>query len=195
MLTVAREAAKAGLSGLEWACGIPGTIGGAIYMNAGVKKQEIRDTLVSGRVILPSGSVTSWDLEDFQFSYRTSRLQHETAILLSATFKLQPDEPEAIFIRMNEHLAMRSRSQPIHHPNCGSVFRNPEGDFAGRLIESVGLKGHTIGGVQVSEQHANFIVNRGNGTASDVLALIALIKETVLEQTGVELREEVRSIT
>jgi len=194
MLSLSREAAKESLSGVEWACGIPGTVGGAVYMNAGVKHDEICDTLESAKVLLENGDVTQWSNADFNFSYRTSRLQQERSIVLEATFLLEPKDQESIYIAMNEHLSMRSGSQPINMPNCGSVFRNPEGDFAGRLIESCGLKGYSHGGVMVSEQHANFIVNTGRGSAEDVLSLIQHIKQTVAAATGVSLQEEVRTL-
>lgn len=192
MLSLAQAAGTAGLTGLEWACGIPGTVGGALYMNAGVKGEEIKDITVSATVLSEEGSVEQWSCEDFQFSYRTSSLQNSNAVVLDAVFQLRRGDYQAIHENMNRHLSLRSATQPIDLPNCGSVFRNPEGDFAGRLIESCGLKGYAVGGVRISEQHANFIVNTGNGTAADVLKLIAHIKQKVREQHNVEINEEVR---
>jgi UDP-N-acetylmuramate dehydrogenase len=194
MLSVTQAAADKGLSGLEWGCGIPGTVGGAVYMNAGVKNEEVCNSFDSATVMTNEGNLITLSKEDLDFSYRESSLQRSGSILLDARFLLKPELKENVYLKMNRHLSMRSSTQPINMPNCGSVFRNPVGDFAGRLIEQSGLKGFSIGGVKVSEQHANFIVNIGHGTASDVLNLINHIKRTVLKDHNIELQEEVRLI-
>lgn len=195
MLTVAMRAGEAGLAGLEWGCGIPGTVGGAVFMNAGVPGDEIKDTLEEVTVISIHGTLATYTAHDMEFGYRTSRIQKRGGVVVEAVFALENDDVDAVFTRMNAHLDKRRNNQPIHQPNCGSVFRNPPGDFAGRLIEAAGLKGLTIGGVQVSEQHANFIVNTGEGTAEDVKRLVEKIREVVMERHGVELVPELRMIT
>ena len=195
MLTIAMRAGEAGLAGLEWGCGIPGTVGGAVFMNAGVPGCEIKDTLVKAKVISSRGSIEEYSVEQMEFGYRTSRIQTRGGIVVEAEFALEEDSVDAVFERMNAHLNKRRGSQPIHQPNCGSVFRNPVGDFAGRLIEAAGLKGTQVGGVQVSEQHANFIVNMGGGTAEDVMRLVTKIRETVEQRFGVELELELRMIS
>jgi UDP-N-acetylmuramate dehydrogenase len=195
MLAVAMRAGENDLSGLEWACGIPGTIGGAIHMNAGIRGEEIKDTLVSATVIRRNGLIDTMTNEDLRFSYRYSILQETGDIVVEALFALEKDKKESIFERMNRHLDKRKGSQPIDLPNCGSVFRNPPGDYAGRLIEEAGLKGKQVGSVMISEQHANFIVNLGDGRAEDVLKLIELVKRSVYDTTGVELQLEVQIIS
>lgn len=195
MLTVALRAGEAGLAGLEWGCGIPGTVGGAVFMNAGVPGAEIKDSLETATVIAADGSRHTYSAAEMGFAYRTSRIQTEGGIVVEAVFALRKEAVEAVFERMNEHLNKRRGSQPIHQPNCGSVFRNPPGDYAGRLIEAAGLKGFRVGGVQVSEQHANFIVNTGGGRAEDVKRLVARIRGAVKERFDIELVPELRMIT
>lgn len=194
MLSLALRAAEGGLAGLEWACGIPGTVGGSVYMNAGIPGAEIRDTLATATILETDGRVREYSSAEMQFSYRTSILQKTGGVVLAARFDLLPEPLETIYEKMNRTMATRKAGQPLHQPNCGSVFRNPPGEFAGRLIEAAGLKGFRLGGVMVSEQHANFIVNCGEGRARDVAALIDLIRERVRQQTGILLEPEVRFI-
>lgn len=194
MLTVAMRAAEAGLAGLEWACGIPGTIGGAVFMNAGVPGAEIKDVLASATILNEDGDIVDMAPAELALSYRSSILQENGGIVLAADFALRHCDPELVFTTMNQYLTARRIRQPIDLPNCGSVFRNPPANHAGRLIEESGLKGLRVGGVKISEQHANFIVNLGNGTAADVLELVRQIRERVLESTGVELQLEMREL-
>jgi UDP-N-acetylmuramate dehydrogenase len=184
-------AAKHGLTGLEFAGGIPGTVGGAVYMNAGAHGSDISQVLLEAELLQPDGQIVTCSNQQLAFSYRHSCLQERPAIVLSATFALQVGDRKAIAADMASFKERRQRTQPWQQPCAGSVFRNPPGDYAARLIEQAGLKGSVIGGVQISEIHANFIVNRGTGTASDVLALIELVRNKVREQFEVDLRPEV----
>jgi UDP-N-acetylmuramate dehydrogenase len=190
MLAVAMAAAESGLAGFEWASGIPGTIGGAIYMNAGVKDLEIKNHLLSATVINDQGQLVQMTNADLQFNYRTSLLQKQKGTVIEAVFEFESGEKNEIFAEMNNHLNERRLRQPINRPNCGSVFRNPPGTFAGKLVEELGLKGHKIGGAQISQQHANFIVNTGEATAKDVLQLIDLVQTKVRERYELEMELE-----
>ncbi len=192
--SLASSAKDASLSGLEFAFGIPGTLGGAIYMNAGAYGGSMSDICISS---------TYYDLETCQigsligseqtFDYRISIYQkHPERIILGATLKLQKGDSEQIAQTMHTYLEKRRSTQPLDKPNAGSVFKRPEGHFAGKLIEDCGLKGLTVGGAQVSEKHAGFIVNVGGATCEDVKRLIEQIKATVLQQTGVELECEIQ---
>jgi UDP-N-acetylmuramate dehydrogenase len=192
MWEAARRAAKEGLSGLEWACGIPGTVGGAVYMNAGVKEAEIKDVLASALVLERDSGIRERGPGELGFAYRSSALQTGGGVLLEAAFGLKPEDQEVIYAAMNRYLEQRRRSQPLEQPNCGSVFRNPPGDFAGRLIEAAGCKGLRRGGMKVSELHANFIVNLGGGRAREVLALVEEIGRRVYDDSGVRLELEMR---
>lgn len=181
----------AGLTGMEFAGGIPGTVGGAVYMNAGAHGSDVSRILQSAEVVLENGKLVHWNRDDMQFSYRHSRLQVERGIVTEAVFQLQPGDRKQILEQMTTYKKHRLKTQPLKVPTSGSVFRNPDGDYAARLIESCGLKGTKIGGAQVSDQHANFIVNTGQATASDILALIEKVRETVLNEKHVSLRREV----
>lgn len=188
----AKAAADAGLSGLEFACGIPGTVGGAVFMNAGVEDREIKDILISATVLGRTGKTVEIPAGDLELGYRTSKLQETGAVVIDALFRLQRGDSELITAEMNRYLDERRQRQPINQPNCGSVFRNPPGDFAGRLIEAAGCKGMTAGGMEVSELHANFLVNTGGGSSKDVLELIEAVRREVLEKFGVLLELELR---
>ncbi len=178
-----------GLKGVEMLPGIPGTVGGAVVMNAGAFGGEISDHLVEVEV-LRAGEILRVKKEDAGFSYRRSGFRRD--IVLSATFRLsQGDKAEMMKVR-RELLVKRNESQPLNMPNSGSVFKNPEGSFAARLIEDAGLKGKRIGGAQISEKHGNFIVNVAKATAADVLALVRLARETVAQKFGVILELEVK---
>ncbi len=181
-----------GYSGMEQLSGIPGTIGGAVIMNAGAFDSCIADTFTCADVLLPSGEIRSFSSEESSLGYRTSRFKAEGGIVLSATFKFKKkasaDELKAV---QKEILKRRKVKQPIEYPNCGSVFKRPEGNFAGTLIEKCGLKGLKSGDIEVSEKHANFIVNKGNGNAEDVRILIRTVQKRVYEQTGILLQPEV----
>ncbi len=190
---LSQEAADRGLTGLEFARGIPGTVGGAVVMNAGAHGGSIQDILEEVKILAPEGEVQRLAKEDIQFGYRECSLRDQ-AIVLEGVFHLNPGDPDVIQATMSENLARRKAAQPLELPNAGSVFRNPPGGSAGRLIEEAGWKGKRLGGAQVSSKHANFIVNQGNATARDVLALIREIQKDVHHQFGVELKTEVRYI-
>ncbi len=195
--TEARKVARAGLHGLEWAVGIPGTVGGAAVMNAGAQGGCTAEWLDSVLVFDPSGSGEPHRIRatDLDFDYRHSRLQQEPLLVLSARFLLEPGhEPAAVTARTSANLHSRTSTQPYQQPSCGSVFRNPEPEKAGRLVESLGLKGTRIGGAEVSPLHANFIVNTGGATAADIDALINLVRQRVRESTGIDLHPEVKRL-
>jgi UDP-N-acetylmuramate dehydrogenase len=184
-----RFAAQEGLAGLEFGVGIPGTLGGWLAMNAGTREREVGQAVVSVDW-LAGGARAATPRAALHFAYR--RLERPAgAILLGAKLALEPDDPAAIRARMRDQLEVRRATQPVDQPSCGSVFKNPPGDFAGRLIEAAGLKGLRCGGAQISELHANFIVTSG-ALASDVLELIARARSAVKERFGVELETEVQ---
>ena len=195
--TLARKVARQGLHGLEWAVGIPGTVGGAVVMNAGAQGGCTAEWLHSIQVIDPERPDQTFVLEarDLAFAYRHSRLQDEALLVLSARFRLSPGhDPAAITAKTSANLQSRTKSQPYQQPSCGSVFRNPEPRKAGQLIEELGLKGLSVGGAQVSPLHANFIVNTGSATAADIDTLVRLIQDKVLERYGILLHPEVKRL-
>lgn len=194
--SLARRAARAGLHGLEWAVGIPGTVGGAAVMNAGAQGGCIAEWLESVRVInVAGGDIYSLSRNELDFAYRHSRMQIEPLIVLSARFQLEPGhDPRTLGRTTSKNLNHRTSTQPYQWPSCGSVFRNPEPLKAGRLIEELGLKGTQIGGAEVSSIHANFIINKGGATAADIQALIALIQERVQQAHGLKLHPEVKQL-
>ena len=195
--TLARKVARAGLHGLEWAVGIPGTVGGAAVMNAGAQGGCTAEWLDSVLVLDPTQSEEPFRIAaaELAFAYRHSLLQLEPLVVLSARFSLEPGhDPAAITARTTANLHSRTSTQPYQQPSCGSVFRNPEPQKAGQLIEALGLKGTQIGGAEVSPIHANFIVNRGGATAADIDALIALVRKRVREANGIALHPEVKRL-
>ena len=179
------------LSGLEFAFGIPGTVGGAVYMNAGAYGGEMKDVLLDVTYLTESGEICTKRAEELSLSYRHSLFKETGDIILFASFKLSKDCKEDIKARMDDFMNRRVTKQPLEYPSAGSVFKRPEGAFAGALIEQCNFKGYSIGGAQVSEKHSGFIVNRGEATCSDVLSLISEIQETVREKTGFELEREI----
>lgn len=185
------EIQKSGLSGFEFAYGIPGTVGGAVYMNAGAYGGEIKDCIISARYLDKSGEIKEITAEDMRLSYRKSIFQENGGIILSAVFEFEKDDKDRIQEKMNDYLSRRKEKQPLEFPSAGSVFKRPDGNFAGTLIEKSGLKGAKIGGAKVSKKHAGFIVNTGGATGSDVKELIKKIQEKVLLDSGVELKTEV----
>ena len=188
-------ACKQGLTGLEFAHGIPGTVGGAVCMNAGAYDGEMKQVIENVTVLFPEEGVRTLSCGEMDFSYRHSLLtDHPDAVVLRASFRLAPGDREAIHDRMRELMARRKASQPLEYPSAGSTFKRPVGYFAGTLIEQCGLKGLTVGGAQVSEKHAGFIINTGTATAADVLALIRQVQERVFAEKGVRLEPEVRII-
>ncbi len=182
---------KEGLSGLEFASGIPGTIGGAVFMNAGAYKSDMGYVVSEVRVLTPELKIKTLYNEDLKYKYRSSFLQDNPGyICLEAKLVLSHGNSKEIKELMEKRREKRIMFQPLEYPSAGSVFRNPENDFAGRLIEDCGLKGYSIGGAKVSEKHANFIINSNNATASDVKTLIEYVHNVVKEQTGVDLKVE-----
>lgn len=193
MARVAAAAQAASLSGLEFISGIPGTLGGGCAMNAGAYGGQLSDVLVDAEVYR-NGEIRTLSREELQMGYRTTLPLREGGIVLSARFRLTPDDGEAIMARMKDLNARRRDKQPLNFPSAGSTFKRPEGYFAGALIEQAGLKGRTVGSAQVSEKHAGFIVNIGGATAKDITDLIALVQEEVRRASGVQLETEVRII-
>lgn len=195
--TLARKVARAGLGGLEWSVGIPGTVGGAVVMNAGAQGGCTAEWLHSVRVIDPARPTAPFTLlaSDLAFDYRHSRLQEEPLLVLAARFRLEPGhDPSAVAARTSANLQSRTSTQPYQQPSCGSVFRNPEPEKAGRLIEGLGLKGLQVGDAQVSPLHANFIVNLGAARATDIDRLIQEVQTRVFDAHGIALHPEVKRL-
>ncbi len=189
---LATQVAKMGLGGLEFACAIPGTVGAGLVINAGAHGGDLRNVVTAATVVWPDGREQRLTPEDIGFGYRTSRLQGTSAIVVEVEMELHPERIEVMQEHMKHHLERRRATQPLQLPNAGSVFMNPTGDYAGRLIEQAGLKGLREGEAQVSEKHANFIVNLGNATAKDVLILLDRVRNVVQERFGVRLEPEVK---
>ena len=187
---LARYAQRQGLSGLEFAHGIPGSLGGGVTMNAGAYGGELKDVIRS--VVCLNAEGEREETTDFAFGYRRSAFSNGQRMILSARLELTPGDPEEIRARMEELSRQRQSKQPLEYPSAGSMFKRPEGHFAAALIDQCGLKGFSVGGAQVSEKHAGFVVNRGGATCEDVLTLVERVKDTVREQTGVELEMEVK---
>ena len=192
---VAAAACKLGLTGLEFAHGIPGSVGGAVCMNAGAYGGEMRQVVREATVLFPEEGIRTLTGEELAFSYRHSLLtDRPDAVVLRAVFALEAGESAAIREKMDELMARRKASQPLEYPSAGSTFKRPEGYFAAALIDQCGLKGLTVGGAQVSEKHAGFVINRGSATCADVLALMAQVQQRVWEEKGVRLEPEVKVI-
>ena len=196
LVALAKKVAEAGLGGFEFACGIPGSVGGAVYMNAGAHGGAMADILVSSRAFdRKRGEVIVLDANEHGFDYRKSvYMQREELVCLGAAFKLSCAQVDDIKQRMNENMQKRRATQPIEAFSAGSYFKRPEGDAAGRLIDVCGLKGYSVGGASVSEKHAGFVINNVNATFEDVISLEEHIVKTVYEQTGVILHREVEII-
>ena len=183
--------AKKGLAGLEFASGIPGTVGGAIFMNAGAYKSDMGYIVQSVRVLTPDCKIITFENREMDFHYRSSFLQkHPEYICLDAVIKLKNGDKELLDEVIKERRARRIESQPLEYPSAGSVFRNPEGNFAGKLIEDLGLKGYRIGGAMVSEKHANFIINYDNATSADIKNLIDYVHDRVMDEYNIDLKIE-----
>lgn len=182
------------LTGFEFACGIPGSIGGAVFMNAGAYGGEIAHIFLSAKVLTPSGEVKNLSAREMAFGYRHSVIQETGDIVISAKFALNPGNYDYISQEMNRLNHLRQLKQPLEFPSCGSVFKRPPGHFAGQLIMEANLKGHHVGGVEVSEKHAGFMINVADGTAKDYEDLIAHVIEAVENHSGVRLEPEVRII-
>ncbi len=190
----AAEAAKRGLSGLEFAAGIPGTLGGAIVMNAGAYGGEMKDVVVSVKVLTPQGEILDLAQPKLDFSYRHSCIPEKDYIVLSATVQLVYKEETLIREEMADYKNRRVSKQPLEYPSAGSTFKRPEGYFAGKLIEDAGLRGYTVGGAQVSEKHCGFVINKGDATAAEVLQLIKDVQDKVYERFQVRLESEVKMV-
>ena len=190
---VVEFASEKGLAGLEFAAGIPGTVGGAIFMNAGAFKGEIKDAIDSVRLMDAAGNVQERGKGELNFSYRSMGLP-EGEVILSGRFRLKAGDGQAVRGKVQEILRRRMAKQPLDLPSAGSIFKNPPQGPAGKLIEEAGLKGSRIGDAQISEKHANFIVNRGRARARDILALIELAREKIFKERGILLETEIRVI-
>lgn len=194
LCAVCKAALQASLTGLEFAYGIPGTVGGAIYMNAGAYGGEIKNVVKSVTAMEPGGKLISFTPEELSFGYRTSRFEHSGEVILGAEFELEAGERDKISEKMEELMARRKSRQPLEYPSFGSAFKRPEGTYAGLVIEQSGLKGEIFGGAQISPKHANFIINLGGASSSDITGLIELCQNRVKQVTGYDLEPEVRLI-
>ncbi|WP_433957714.1 UDP-N-acetylmuramate dehydrogenase [Cytobacillus horneckiae] len=195
LVALATQISRKGYSGLEFSSGIPGSVGGAVYMNAGAHGSDISNILTAAHILFPNGQMEWLTNDEMAFSYRTSVLQKKRpGIVIEAVFSLIAGDKDKISAEMQKNKDYRKNTQPYNDPCAGSIFRNPLPKYAGQLIESAGLKGHSLGGAQISEMHGNFIVNKGNATAADVLALIQHAKDTVFDKFEVKLETEVEII-
>ena len=189
---VANTALEHGLTGMEFASGIPGSVGGALVMNAGAYGGEIRDILLSADILEMDGTADRTDAEGLELGDRTSNITALGRTVLGASFRLKKGDPAEIEAKMKDLNGRRKEKQPLEYPSAGSTFKRPEGYFAGKLIQDAGLKGFSIGGAQVSEKHAGFVINKGNATAKDILDLIKEVQRRVFEDAGVRLETEIR---
>lgn len=189
---VSIEATNGSLTGFEFACGIPGSVGGAVFMNAGAYDGEISFVIEEAEVLDDNQQIKTLSKEELDLGYRQSVVMQKGYVVLSATFNLKLGDKEKIQARVDELTKRREERQPLEYPSAGSTFKRPEGYFAGKLIQDAGLKGFCIGGACVSEKHAGFVINKNNGSAKDVLDLIHHVQEEVKKQFGVELHPEVR---
>ena len=192
--TVAKTAQKASLSGMETLYGIPGSVGGAVFMNAGAYGGECKDTLVSATFVTPKGEVVTLPKEELQMGYRTSIFEENGCAIVSAVFELTKDNSAAIKERMDDYMSRRTSKQPLEYPSAGSTFKRCEGRFTAQMIDEAGLKGCRIGGAMVSEKHAGFIINYENATSTDIFRLIDHVKQVIKEKEGVSISCEVRVI-
>lgn len=190
---LSRRTAERGLAGLEFAAGIPGSVGGAVVMNAGAHASAVADVLVSARVRTPRG-VATWTGADLALRYRHSLLQEQPGVVLDCELMLRPASAEETVARLEAWLRTRAESQPLGPPSSGCIFRNPDGDYAGRLIDAAGTKGLRVGGAVVSDRHANYILNTGSATARDVLALIGQVQARVRDHAGTDLATEIKML-
>ncbi|WP_053366111.1 UDP-N-acetylmuramate dehydrogenase [Bacillus sp. FJAT-27245] len=195
LVSLATSISRKGLTGLEFAGGIPGSVGGAVYMNAGAHGSDISKILKKAHILFEDGQIEWLSNEQLEYSYRTSILQKKRpGIVLEAVFQLETGNREAIVAELQKNKDYRKETQPWNFPCAGSIFRNPLPNYAGRLIEEAGLKGHSIGGAKISEMHGNFIVNTGTASAEDVLALIQHVKDTIFSLKGIRMETEVEII-
>ncbi|NFI00327.1 UDP-N-acetylmuramate dehydrogenase [Clostridium botulinum] len=191
---VSAEALEASLTGFEFACGIPGSVGGAVFMNAGAYNGEISFVIKEAEVISEDGKIITLSKDQLELGYRTSAIMKKNYIVISATFCFESGEKDKIEGRVSELTNKREEKQPLEFPSAGSTFKRPEGHFAGKLIQDAGLKGFTLGGAAVSGKHCGFIINKGNATAKDILDLIEYVQKEVKKQFDVDLYPEIRII-
>ena len=191
---IAARALDASLTGFEFASGIPGTLGGAVMMNAGAYGGEMKHVLKSATVLTPEGEIQTLTLEELELGYRTSIVARKGYTVLSAVIALEPGKQEEIRAYMEDLKERRVTKQPLEYASAGSTFKRPEGYFAGKLIQDSGLRGYSVGDAQISEKHSGFVINRGNATAVEVLSLIQHVQDTVEEKFGVRLETEVKRI-
>ena len=194
LIRVAKESGKAGLTGLEFASGIPGTIGGAMVMNAGAYGGEMKDVVTAVTVLTKEGDIKNLTGDEMNFRYRGSVVEDEGYIVLEAVMELKEGNLEEIQARIDELSIQRKTKQPIEYPSAGSTFKRPEGYFAGKLIQDAELRGYRVGGAQVSEKHCGFVINAGGATAADVMQLMQDVSEKVNAQFGVTLEPEVKRV-
>lgn len=191
---VGNVALEAKLTGFEFAAGIPGTVGGAVVMNAGAYGGEMKDIIVNATVLTQDGDVVTLNKEELELGYRTSVIAKKGYIVLEAQYQLQKGDREAIRARMDELKCQRVTKQPLEYPSAGSTFKRPEGYFAGKLIQDAGLRGFQVGGAQVSEKHCGFVINKDQATAADVVELMRQVSEKVMQEFGVKLEPEVKTL-
>ena len=191
---VGSAALEAGLTGFEFAAGIPGTIGGAVFMNAGAYGGEMKDILLNVTVLTPEGDIKRLQKDELELGYRTSVIQTKNYIVLDAELGLEYGEKEVIRSKMNDLKTQRITKQPLEYPSAGSTFKRPEGYFAGKLIQDAGLRGFQVGGAQISEKHCGFVINKDNATAADIVELMNKVAEKVREDFGVQLEPEVKRL-
>ncbi len=191
---IAQEAYKASLTGFEFAAGIPGTLGGAVVMNAGAYGSEMKEVLRSVKVVTGDGDIIEIPASELSLGYRTSCIIPKQYVVVEANIRLKEGDPVSIKERMDELARRRKEKQPLEFPSAGSTFKRPEGHFAGKLIEDAGLRGFSVGGAQVSEKHCGFVINKNQATAADIIALCDEIKNRVYEKTGVMLEMEVKTL-
>ncbi|MDV2583274.1 UDP-N-acetylmuramate dehydrogenase [Alkalibacillus haloalkaliphilus] len=194
IIDASREALAEHLTGLEFACGIPGTVGGALFMNAGAYGGEIKDVLKEAVVVDREGNLLTLPADAFDLQYRHSNIPEKGYIVLEALFELKPGKYDEIKAVMDDLTYKRESKQPLEYPSCGSVFKRPPGYFAGKLIQDSGLQGKGVGGAEVSKKHAGFIINKNNATATEYIQSIEMVQKTVSEKFGVKLEREVRII-
>lgn len=186
------KALENSLTGLEFACGIPGSVGGAVFMNAGAYNGEIKNVIKEAQVITSSGEIVTLSKDELELGYRTSKVMKDNSIVINATFKLEKGNKEEIKETIDDLTQKREEKQPLEYPSAGSTFKRPEGFFAGKLIEDAGLRGYRVGDIMVSDKHCGFVVNVGKGTAEEVHMLMEHVEQTVYEKFGVMLEPEVR---
>ena len=191
---VSKVALENSLTGIEFACGIPGSIGGAVFMNAGAYNGEMSHVIKEAEVIDNEGNIITLSKDELELGYRSSKVMKAGYVVLSATLALKKGEVKSIRDLVNDLTEKRESKQPLEYPSAGSTFKRPEGYFAGKLIQDAGLKGYTLGGAAVSDKHSGFVINKGNATAKDILDLIKHIQDEVKKQFGVELHTEVRIV-